>query len=117
MKVSQILALLSALMLSAITAHASEFKVSGRVAAKSGVPEMYATVRVFNEQDTIKPVAYCATDTAGVFSLTLQDAGKYNLSVAATGREPLSRTFEVSTGNPSAALGTITLGEETVNLD
>jgi hypothetical protein len=117
MKVSQILALLSAIMLSAITAHASEFKVSGRVAAKSGVPEMYATVRVFNEQDTIKPVVYCATDTAGVFSLTLPDAGKYNLSVSATGREPLTRTFEVSTGNPSANLGTITLGEEAVNLD
>lgn len=117
MNFRHIITLMSALLFSALISDAADFRVSGHVEAKSGVPEMYATVRVFAENDSIKPTAYCATDTAGLFSLTLPEAGKYNLSVAATGREPLTRRFEVSAGNPSVELGTITLGEEAVNLD
>lgn len=116
MKVYHIIAFLTAAMLSAAVS-AADYRVSGRVADKSGQPEMYATVRVFAATDSVKPAAYCATDTAGCFTLGLPAAGRYTLSVAATGREPLSRQFEISADSPAADLGTITLGDGNVNLD
>lgn len=117
MKVFHTIALLTALLTQAATALGAGFKVSGRVADKSGQPEIYATVRVFTPADTVKPAAYCATDTAGAFSLALPAAGKYDLTVAASGREPLKQPFEVSAAEPQADLGTITLGDGNVNLD
>lgn len=57
MKVFHTIALLTALLTQAATALGAGFKVSGRVADKSGQPEMYATVRVFTTADTVKPAA------------------------------------------------------------
>lgn len=56
-------------------AEASPFKVTGETADSAGVPEIYATVRVYAAADSLKPVSLGVTDDLGRFSQQLPKAG------------------------------------------
>ena len=48
-------------------AMASGYQVKGVVVDSLGEAEMYATVRVFNVADTMKPISMGVTDETGAF--------------------------------------------------
>ncbi len=102
-------------------AFATDYKVKGVVVDSLGEGEMYATIRVFNIADTIKPVFIGVTNENGLFSQSLNTTGKYQLKIHSTGKSEISRDFEVNSSNPVADLGTMiikdnaeVLGEVTV---
>lgn len=86
----------------------SRYRVSGVVVDTIGEGEPFATLRIFTPADTIHPVVMGVTSEEGSFTLSLPSAGKYNLIVSATGKEPLSLPVSVSATQPAADLGTIT---------
>ncbi|MDE7119941.1 MAG: TonB-dependent receptor, partial [Muribaculaceae bacterium] len=99
------------------TITATDYSVSGRVTDTEGIPEMYATVRIFNQADSITPIAVAATDTAGLFSHTLADPGRYRLTIASTGKGLFATAFELSDSIKAVDMGEITLTEGDVSLD
>lgn len=98
------------------SAKPTSFNTTGEVVDSIGEPEMYATLRIFSETDSVKPVAIGTTGTDGRFSQELPSAGKYRLLVAATGKSPFKSSFEVTDSLPTADMGTIVLTENDVAL-
>lgn len=97
--------------LQALTNFAATFRVSGMVADSAGEPEIYATVRIFSQADSVKPVSLGVTDDAGRFSQMISQAGSYRLTISSVGKNSLDIPFEVSTVSPSADLGMLTIYE------
>jgi len=77
-----------------------------------GEPEIYATVRIYAETDSLKPACTGTTDYEGRFSGTVPSAGKYKLKLAATGKKPAETTFAIKSGTAGADLGTIVLSDK-----
>ncbi len=92
-------------------AEASPFKVTGETADSAGVPEIYATVRVYAAADSLKPVSFGVTDDLGRFSQQLPKAGSYRLTVTSVGKQPVDLPFEVSASSPVKDFGHITVLE------
>lgn len=91
----------------ALTATAEVFKVKGSVVDADGDGEIYATVRVYADSDTAKPVAMDVTDLRGDFNLSLSGAGRYRLNVSSVGKVTAWRAFSVTDNEPMAVLDTI----------
>lgn len=105
----------------ASNAFATDYQVKGVVVDSLGEGEMYATIRIFNLTDSIKPVYVGVTDEKGLFSQSLKATGKYQLKIHSTGKSEITRDFEINTSNPIADMGTMVikdnaevLGEVTV---
>lgn len=108
-------------LLISTNAFASKYQVKGVVVDSLGEGEMYATIRIFNTTDSIKPVFVGVTDEGGLFLQSLKTTGKYQLKIQSTGKSEITRDFEVNSSNPVADMGTIVikdnaevLGEVTV---
>ncbi len=92
---------------SVFAAGAQNFSVKGVAVDADGEPEIYATVRIFSQTDSVKPVSVNVTGTNGDFASTLKNAGAYRLMIISVGKTPAVRDFEVTAANPTVDLGTI----------
>ena len=95
------------LLFIATAANARSFAVKGIAIDSDGEPEIYATVRIFQQNDSVKPVSMGVTGNDGAFSCTLKNAGAYRLILVSVGKSPSVRDFEVTAANPVATLDTI----------
>ncbi len=90
------------------SAGANPYKVTGEVTDSIGEPEIYATVRIYAQGDSVKPVSLGTTDDSGRFTQTLKEAGDYRLTVASVGKSLLERDFKLTVNQTVADLGRMT---------
>ena len=113
-KLSSIIAVIA---MSAVQAVA-QFGISGLVVDSAGTGEAYATIRIYNRNDTTKAVKLGTTDVDGKFSQQLSQAGKYRLCISSVGKSPFDKDFELTAAKSNLDFGKIimkdagtTLGE------
>lgn len=99
-----------------LAAMAIDYQVKGIVVDSLGEGEMYATVRVFNVTDTVKPVVVTVTDENGAFYSALKASGKYMAVVNSVGKNDLRRDFSVDNQSPVADLGSLVMSENAEQL-
>ena len=90
-------------------AFAIDYQVKGTVVDSLGEGEMYATIRIFNDTDSIKPILVGVTDEKGFFSQSLKTAGNYQLKIHSTGKSELSKDFIINASKPVVDMGTLTI--------
>ena len=90
-----------------VVVFADGYKVKGIVVDSLGVGETYATLRIYIDTDTVKPVIVGVTDIDGQFQQTIKSAGKYRLNIHSVGKQNIDIPFAVSTSSPIVDLGTI----------
>ena len=90
-------------------AFAIDYQVKGTVVDSLGEGEMYATIRIFNDIDSIKPILVGVTDEKGFFSQSLKTAGNYQLKIHSTGKSELSKDFVINASKPVVDMGTLTI--------
>ena len=76
----------------------------------SGETVPYATVYIYNVNDTVTVVASGVTDVNGVFYQELKHAGKYKVKATFVGMAAAQAPFEVSEAAPRTDLGTLVMG-------
>lgn len=75
-----------------------------------GEGEPFATVRIFKQGETMRPVSMFLTDKEGNFSHEVNGKGKFNIIFSSVGKEDLSKSIELS-GNGTLNLDTIYIKE------
>ena len=105
----------TALLLIAVCLNVSAFSVKGKVVNSEGIPQEYATFRIFSIRDSVKPVAYGVTDENGLFNKKLSSAGKYVARVSVVGLKEWHGDFELTAVNPDVNLDSIKC-EDAANL-
>lgn len=75
-----------------------------------GEGEPFATVRIFKQGETSRPVSMFLTDKDGNFSCEVNGKGKFNIIFSSVGKEDLSKSIELS-GNGTLNLDTIYIKE------
>lgn len=108
-------ALLTIIALNCLLA-ASAFSIKGKVIDSQENPESYATVRIFNANDTVHAAALGVTDDDGAFNLPVKKAGKYNVVISSVGKKTLNYSVELTASAPDADLGTMTMAENAAML-
>lgn len=108
------LSLIFILALSTLNIYA--YEVKGVAADTIGEALPYATYRIF-ETGKETPIVSGTTDVDGAFTQNISAAGRYRLLLTYVGMADASKEFEVSNTNPSANLGTITLGDNKTQLE
>lgn len=96
-----------------LISHAYTVKV--KATDPNGQPEEYATCRVFAPKDTIHPVVAGITDTLGIWSADIKNAGTYTLRLEVVGNPTIARQFTLDDKNPVADLGTIATAANELN--
>lgn len=94
-------------MLATVVANA--YTISGYVTDDEGIPEGYATFRIFSENNMTKPAAMGITQDDGLFSMTLPATGKYILNISSVGKKSLTLPFEITAETVDTNLGTLTM--------
>ena len=79
-----------------------------------GIP--FATVRIFNEKDTVSPVSLFATDENGLFSEPLGKTGRFTVRVESIGKKTAIRPLSIN-GDETADLGSIGMADDAELLD
>ncbi|MBR5118467.1 MAG: outer membrane beta-barrel protein [Muribaculaceae bacterium] len=79
-----------------------------------GIP--FATIYLYNSNDTSKVVASDVSDAFGVVDHKISKPGSYLMKICFVGMTEESRTFEVSSKAPVAQLGTIVLSTSSTML-
>lgn len=105
----------TALLLIAVCLNVSAFSVKGKVVNSEGIPQEYATFRIFSIRDSVKPVAYGVTDENGLFNKKLSSSGKYVARVSVVGLKEWRGDFELTAVNPDVNLDSIKC-EDAANL-
>lgn len=100
----------------ASAAPAGKYSVRIEVADSTGEPEVYATVRIYTQTDTVKPCVLGTTDEQGIFARALPSAGDYRLTVSSVGKNPIERAFSVNGASPTADLGHVVSEENSTQL-
>ncbi len=90
-------------------------RITGHIMS-DGEDEPFATVRVYELTDSVKPVVLATADDAGVFGLDVAAPGRYRLVAQATGRTDAGRLFDVPEEETEVVLGVIELGSSSVEL-
>lgn len=88
------------------------FTVKGMVAdsiTKEG--EAYATIRITNRLDTIKPVSMAVTQANGRFAVKVKPQGDYTLSISAVGRKSITREFKAGANGGTLDLGQMLISD------
>ena len=95
--------------LSASLLSVSAYEIRLTAIAPDNTPESYATVRVFNVADSTshRPVAGEITDSLGSAAITVKDAGRYRVTLDATGRQTVDTTLTLSASHQVADLGNL----------
>ncbi len=99
-----------------VVVFADGYKVKGIVVDSLGVGEAYATLRIYIDTDTVKPVIVGVTDIDGQFKQTIKSAGKYRLNIHSVGKQNIDIPFAVSTSSPIVDLGTLRTHETSTTL-
>lgn len=100
--------LIAIIQIPASVAFAQKYTVRCIVLDTDGMPEIYATCRVYAANDTTKTVGMGTTADNGVFETQLPDAGHYKLYVSNVGKKTIERAFSVDSNHPVADLDTLT---------
>ena len=95
----------------ASSAHARTLSVKGSVRDSVGSPESFATLRIYQLPDTIKPKVSGTADENGLFSLRLPEEGGYRVNIISFGKQDLNRDITVSEESPTADLGPLVMTE------
>lgn len=103
-------------LIMSIKVFASDYQVKGVVVDSLGEAEMYATIRVFDVSDTVKPISMGVTDEKGAFAQSLKTTGKYKLKIHSTGKVEIARDFEINTTSPVADMGTMVIKDNVEQL-
>lgn len=94
----------------------SAYSIKGKVTDVQGLPEAYATVRIFNAADTVHAAALGVTDDDGIFALPVKKSGKYDVIISSVGKKTIDREVEVTASAPDADLGTMTILDNAAEL-
>ncbi len=103
---------ISAFVALSLNVLASDFKVKGTVVDTAGVAEPFATVRVYNLTDSVKPVYMGVSGENGHFEQKLDKKGEYRLTVNLVGKSMSEHKFKVSAEHAIANLDTIVMKED-----
>ena len=95
-----------------MTAAAQEMKVVLVATDANGEGEPYATVRISAMSNPMQVLYTGVTDEDGHFEQVLRSPGQYGLLVSAVAKEPAMAQFSVSTKEPVADLGRLTLRDK-----
>lgn len=99
-----------------LTSTATQYSISGTIKNSEGEPEAYATLRLYNLTDTIKPAILGTSADNGMFSLAPETAGNYRLVISATGKRDFRTDIDLSKENHKIFLDNITLADMTMDL-
>ncbi len=103
--------LMGACVTSVYAADPPAYRVRASVADSLGQPEVYATVRIFANSDSVKPRVLTTTSDIGILDAILPDTGSYRLVVSSVGKNPFEIDFSVSDDLPDIDLGAIRLDD------
>ena len=73
-----------------------------------GIP--FATIRIFNEKDTVSPVSLFATEENGLFSEQFNKTGRFSVHIESICKRPVIRRLSVK-GNETIDLGSIVMAD------
>ena len=104
------------LMVCAIGAMAQQLSVQCQVNDSKGEGVPFATIYIYNIDDTTKVVSSGVSDAFGKVDHHLANPGSYLMRVHFVGMASQESTFEVSASSPVAQLGTIVLNTESTML-
>ncbi len=90
-----------------MTVFGADYKVKGVVVDSVGEGEAFATLRIYTESDSLKPVIVATTDVNGVIEQKLKSSGAYSIKIHSVGKTEVKKEFTVTVANPVADLGQI----------
>ena len=102
--------------ISVIAAMAQQYSVQCQVNDSEGEGVPFATIYVYNSNDTSKVITSGVSDAFGKVDHKISKAGKYMMRLQFVGMTPQDRNFEVSASAPVAQLGTIVLTTQSTML-
>ncbi|MDE7347211.1 MAG: outer membrane beta-barrel protein [Muribaculaceae bacterium] len=91
--------------------HAQTLNVKGSVCDSIGEPESFATLRIYQLPDTVKPKVSGTTDENGIFNIKLPKSGGYRVNILSFGKRDLNRDIAVTEEFPTVDLGTLVMTE------
>lgn len=94
------------------SAYGQNYYVKGTVCDSIGEPEGFATLRIYQLSDTVKPKVSGTADENGYFSIKLPDEGGYRVNVLSFGKQAYNKDIAISKEKPTIDLGTIVLTEQ-----
>ncbi|MDE5870722.1 MAG: TonB-dependent receptor, partial [Muribaculaceae bacterium] len=97
--------------LAATKASAQSLSVKGIIRDSIGEPEGFATLRIFQLPDTVKPKVTGTADENGVFSLKLPQEGGYRVNILSFGKKDYNKDIAATKEYPTIDLGTIILSD------
>ena len=95
----------------ASSAYAQTLNVKGSVRDSIGEPESFATIRIYQLPDTIKPQVSGTADDNGLFSLKLPKEGGYRVNILSFGKKDINRDIAVTADFPTVDMGEIIMTE------
>lgn len=95
---------------------AEDYRVVGKILEENKEPISYATYKIYNAGDSIKPLYTGVSKTDGSFSQSLPETGNYIINVIAVGKDSYTDRFEVSETKPIIDLGVIILKDQSKEL-
>lgn len=98
--------LLLSIISTAISINA-QYIVKGCVTDSTNTGEPYATVRIFNQSNTDKPIKISTTDINGEFKQDLPTIGKYTINISSVGKSPIHKDFEITSTHKVHDFGTL----------
>lgn len=106
----------SLFMIMTLVMLAAEYSVNGRLVTPEGETEPFATIRIYGQTDSVKPVTLGTSGEDGVFTFVIKEGGNYRLNATSVGRVPENIDFEVGEASPIVNLGDIMLREQSTEL-
>ena len=94
-----------ALFMCLMAMSAVAYTVTGKITDRAGEPEVFATLRIFNANDTAKAVVTGVSSEEGNIDLQVSKPGSYILKVTSIGRTDIIKPFEIKSAKTD--LGTL----------
>lgn len=95
----------------ASTAESQTLNVKGAIRDSIGEPESFATLRIFQLPDTIKPKVSGTADENGLFIIKLPEEGGYRVNILSFGKKDINRDITVTKEYPTVDLGELVMTE------
>lgn len=93
------------------SAYAETYNVKGSVRDSIGQPESFATLRIYQMPDTVKPKVSGTSDENGLFNIKLPQAGGYRVNIISFGKQDINRDIAVTEEYPTVDLGSLVMTE------
>lgn len=91
------------------SASAQTLSVKGSVVDSIGNAESFATLRIYQLPDTVKPKIATTADLDGKFNIKLPEEGGYRVNILSFGRQDINRDIAVDKEWPTVDLGEIVM--------